>query len=160
MRRTVKKGTAFLCSLLLLLSRGASAVSAAETAKAIETDAVEISEETAAEEEKEDVNLTVSIFENIEREWILPPMQLACESDIGLSGLMDKLVQYAYLDSATVRGGRLISLVDPFGQTYTSDGEEDKWLVILNGIERTSLTDAPEDGESFHFSDGDTLQLV
>ena len=85
MRRTVKKGTAFLCSLLLLLSRGASAVSAAETAKAIETDAVEVSEETAAEEEKEDVNLTVSIFENIEREWILPPMQLECESDLGLS---------------------------------------------------------------------------
>ena len=160
MRRTIKKGTAFLCSLLLLLSRGASAVSAGETAKAIETNAVEVSEETAAEEEKEDISLTVSIFENIEREWILPPMQLACESDIGLSGLMDKLVQYAYLNSATVRGGRLISLVDPFGQTYTSNGEEDKWLIILNGIERTSLTDAPEDGEPFHFSDGDTLQLV
>ncbi len=159
MRRPIRKLSAFLCCLLCILS--AAEIHSPVFAESSAPEEV-LSEESESVPE-EDITLSVSIFENVSRDWILPPMQLDCPAGTGLSGLMNRLVQYAYLEGAAVRGGRIISLTDSIGRIYSSEGETEEngeeqtqWLLILNGMELTSF----DEESGMTFSDGDTLQLV
>ena len=157
MNPLIRKSVAILSCLLLL--GGQLLPAYALDAGSSSSDVLPISSE-----QQQNITLTVSIFENVGRGWILNPIQLQCPSGSGLEDLMEILDQYAYLDGAEVSDGKLMTLTDDAGKEY--DGgpdQEDEWLIILNGIERDNLkymTDENGDMVDFAFQDGDTLQLV
>ncbi len=164
MRQIGKKLAAGLCTFTLLCSL-CTPVLAAETYSPLtgENSASDSEPETVSEEPK-DIRVTVGIFENISRSWILNPMQITCSETDGLQELMDTLVRYAYLEDALVSDGALLSLTDDTGDVYKLDTrKEQSWLLILNGIEYDTLlgsVDENTEAAPFTFSDGDIIQLV
>ena len=157
LKKLIQKSVAFL-SCLLLLGRTLPPVWAAGTEQPV-ADSLPLSSEA-----QQDISLTVSIFENVGRGWILNPVQLQCPAGSGLEELLELLDRYAYLDTAEVSNGKLLSLTDDHGKIYDGGPDsEDEWLMLLNGIEHTSLRYMyDQDGGmvDFAFQDGDTLQLV
>lgn len=158
MKSLLRKSVAVLSCLLLLNSQIFS-VHAISSNTGSTDSSVSVSSEV-----QENITLTVSIFENSGRGWILNPIQLSCPEGSGLTELIETLERYAYLEDAVISDGQLLSLTDDAGTLY--DGgpdQEDEWLMILNGIEQDNLkymTDENGDLVDFAFQDGDTLQLV
>lgn len=158
MKSFIQKSVAVLCCLLLLNSQIFSVHAINSKPQSNESD-VSLSSEV-----QENITLTVSIFENSGRGWILNPVQLSCPQGSGLTELMQTLERYAYLEGAVVTDGQLISITDDSGTLFDGGPEkEDEWLMILNGIEQDNLRymlDSNGDYVDFAFQDGDTLQLV
>ena len=158
MKSFIQKSLAVFCCLLMLNSHFF-------TVNAISSEpSGEESSASLPSEVQENITLTISIFENSGRGWILNPIQLSCPEGSGLAELIEILKRYAYLEDAVIEDGRLLSLTDDTGTLY--DGgpdQQDEWLIILNGIEQDRLLymqDSDGAYKEFAFQDGDTLQLV
>lgn len=158
MKAFIQKSIAVLSCLLLLNSQILPVHAASSTTRSSDFSA------PISAESEENITLTVSIFENGGRGWILNPVQLSCPQGSGLTKLMETLERYAYLDGSVVADGKLISITDDSGTLFDGGPDkEDEWLTILNGIEQDSLqyiTDENGEQVDFAFQDGDTLQLV
>lgn len=154
---------AMLCTLSLLCSLPAPVLAAGTESLSAGEELAE-SETESVQEEPEDIRVTISIFENIGRSWILSPMQITCKDSDGLEELLDTLIRYAYLEDAVVKDGELLSLTAEDGDVYKLDSrKEQSWLLILNGIEYNVLGPTIQESMEmvpFSFSDGDNLQLV
>ena len=113
LKKLIQKSVAFL-SCLLLLGRPLPPVWAAGTEQPV-ADSLPLSSEA-----QQDISLTVSIFENVGRGWILNPVQLQCPAGSGLEELLELLDRYAYLDTAEVSNA---VNGDTFNLTYEGNNE-------------------------------------
>ena len=144
---------------LLLLSGGSPAAFPAALA-ADAPSALSEEAEPAAESESApaSISLTVSIFENVSRRWLLSPTQLSVPEGSGLQSLLLVLSQYAFLEDAETDGNEILSITDEDGETFPSNPSiGNNWILIVNGIEyggEDSLTPPSA------FQSGDTIQLV
>ncbi len=139
---------------LLLLSGGAPSVYAAEPP----TDSSSSLSETGEESSAAAINLTVSIFENVGRRWLLSPTQLSVPGGTGLDGLLHILSQYAFLQEAKTEGNEILSITDEDGDVFPSNASVgNNWIVIINGIEYAGDNTSPPPAS---FASGDTVQLV
>ena len=143
---------------LLLLSGGPvsvpSSILAAAASDAVSESAAESGEESAASS----ISLTVSIFENVGRRWLLSPTQLSVPDGTGLGSLLSVLNQYAFLEDVRMDGSEILSITDEDGDVFPANPSVgNNWIMVVNGIEYPG-----EEGLTppAAFSDGDTVQLV
>ena len=143
---------------LLLLSGGPvsvpSSILAAAASDAVSESAAESGEESAASS----ISLTVSIFENVGRRWLLSPTQLSVPDGTGLGSLLSVLNQYAFLEDVRMNGSEILSITDEDGVVFPANPSVgNNWIMVVNGIEYPG-----EEGLTppAAFSDGDTVQLV
>ncbi len=115
-------------------------------------------EEAEESAEPAPLNLTVSIFENVSRRWLLSPTQLSVEAGTGLDGLLSTLSGYAFLEDAETEGGAILSITDEEGEVFPANPSiGNNWILVVNGIEYPGEANLRPPAT---FSDGDTVQLV
>lgn len=138
---------ALFCSWLLLLSGtpAAGPSSAAESA--------ESAEESLPEAQ---IQVTVSIFENVGHSYLVGPLALSCPESASPDSLLQLLWEYAYLESVTYNEGELVALETENGR-YAADENGDGWVFMLNGQEIDPAKWA-EDGRAL--TAGDSLSWL